>query len=50
MTVILNKIGATAYCHPMIRAIPSFDPEPLNSTMTMTLLAVGVMVTIMRTR
>lgn len=38
------------YCHPMSRAIPSLEDPPANSTITITLLAVGVMKTIIITR
>jgi hypothetical protein len=48
--VKLSIMGATAYCQAIMRAIPSLEPLPLNSTIIITLLAVGVRKTIRITK
>ena len=48
--VRLNTIGAMRYCHAITNAIPSLTWLPLNSTMTITLLAVGVKKTTITTK
>lgn len=50
MCPYLSTMGDTAYCQPISLAIPSLEELPLNSTMTITLFAVGVMKTIIITR